>query len=121
MDASTQIRIRQACARFDRHRREPIAPAGGRDCAQGPGEGVRDLHQARQQLRLRARVLYRGVRSLAGEKITFGVSLHERCVGQGRKSSLQGADRIRTNGYEVTEHPVSVCATASGDVRKDRV
>ena len=111
--------VRQACAFFDRQRREPIAPAGGRECALGPGEGVRDLHQSCQELRLGARVLYR-VRSLAGEKITFSVSLDERCIGQGRES-LQGADRTRTNGDKVTEHPVRICASASGDVREDRV
>ena len=81
---------------------------------------MRDFHQARQQLRPRTRILYRRVRSLAREKITFGVSLNEGRIRQGRES-LQGCDRLGADCDQISEHPVRICATPSGDVRKDRV
>ena len=112
--------VRQYCALFDRHSGDPVQPAGGCDGTLGPSEGVRYLHQARQQIRLGARILYGGVRSLAREEIAFGVSLDEHCIRQPRES-LQGTDRIGADCHQVSQHPVRICSAASGDVRKNGV
>jgi hypothetical protein len=107
LDAQQPRPVRQDQALLQGQLGQPVEPAGGGQVALRPGEAVRDLDQARDQVRLGARFGDAGIGTLARDQVAIGVALHEPHLGQSRQPRQH---LVMADGGQVTQHPAGVDA-----------
>jgi hypothetical protein len=120
MDAEEPGAMGQGEIQLERQISKPIQPTTGGDHSLSPCKRICDFYQRSQQPRVGNYFLGCRPRPVAKGYIPVGVAANELRIGKCGQL-FKHMDRIRTEGYEITEDPVIINPSLQGDIVQHRL